>query len=645
VRETAAPPQGRGGSGDELDVPLLRGRGRGGAGVVLRVRVLPAALLLTAVHLLITANRLANSWLWQDDFNLLAGAARRPLTGLLLSDYNGHLVPGSWALAWLFDKIAPLQWWPAALVTMAFVAGLDLAMFAVLRRLFGARPAILLPYAMFCATTLMLTSTLWWAAAMQWLPVTLSLLVALWFHLGYVRSGRWYDAVGVLVAVLFGLTFFEKALTTPLVLALVTVAYLVPGPLWKRPGRAFRRFWRYWLAQAALAGGFVALYLSRVTIERGPASKTADVVEVVRIMIFDTLLPSLIGGPLNWYTTPKSTIAAWPHPPVVLAAAAWILLLAAVAGSLLLVRGAWRAWVLLLVFIAVSVALVVKARLALIGPFIGRDPRYLTDAAAMVPLCLALAWLPLRDGLDAARSTWRPERPRGARRRAAGGAFLSRHRGAVAALATLAVVAMTAGGYFSGQSFMKSWTRNPGEEYFANLTTDLQKYQAAGKGPVYLFDDSVTPDLIMTPTFLGDRRLTRVTAPLRIRPVAANAVPNFSVVDARGHLHDAVVRGTDAVITAAACGTDRRPATVRLAATPGNGTWKLRLGYFTNRQTSATVTNGRPPGTPIRLERGLHQVFLELQGGGSPTIRIGGLDLDSGVCIGSATLGLALPAS
>lgn len=640
----AAAPQ-RAQPSDELGLRLLRGR-RGHGGLILRIRVLPTFVLLTAVHLLITASRLSRSWWWQDDLNILGTAAHRALTpGLLLSDYNGHLIPGTWAIAWVLDRVAPLQWWPAALLTLTIVASTDVMMVALLRRLFGDRPAILLPYAMFCSTSLMLTGTLWWAAALQWLPVTLALVSALWFHIGYLSSHRRADAVGAVAAVLFGLVFFEKALTTPVVLALFTILYAVPGPLWRRPWRAFWRYRGYWLAHAVLAGGFLWTYLSRVTIDTGPTPKTADVVEVARLMIFETLLPSLIGGPLHWITNPASTINAWPGPSSLLIAVAIAVTALAIVGSLIFVRGAWRAWILLSFFLGTSVALVARARLGFIGPFIGRDHRYLTDVAAMAPLGLALAWLPLRGGLDAANATAEPLAvgsrrkrvgERRLRRRAVGRGWLDRHRGSAAGVAALAVIALTTGGIFSGETFMNSWSKNPTEPYFQNLTADLK----AHNGPVYLFSDEVPPDQVMMPNFLDDRRIGHITRPLALRPRVQPVVPYFSVVDTAGHLHDGVIAGYPAVVSkATACASSTQPALAQLPTSPGAGQWKLQFGYLANRQTTVQVSVGSNPPVTMRLERGLHQIYVSLRAGGSDQITVDGVDQGSSVCIGNVILG------
>jgi hypothetical protein len=318
---------------------------------------------------------------------------------------------------------------------------------------------------------------------------------------------------------------------------------------------------------------------------------------------------------------------------IVVAAA---LTVAAIIGSLLLVRGAWRAWLLFGVYLGISVTLVARARLGFIGPFIGRDHRYLTDLAVIAPLCLALAWLPLQGKLDA-QSPPRTS-PRALRRRARIEriqARLTRRRAAITTTAAVAVLAMGVGGVISGETFMSTWSKNPSQDYFENLEADLK----AHKGPVYLFGDEVVPNLIMTPTFLEDRQIGAVTKPLAVRPVVSPAVPYFSIVDPSGHLHDGVVRGVDIALPAPDCGTSTDPAIVQLPSAPGAGRWKVRLGFYTNRQTTARVAIGSNPPVETRLGRGLHEIYVSLLAGGSNQLRMDGIDAGASVCIGSLTIG------
>ncbi len=617
---------------DELRLPILPERAAGG--LVLTVRVLPAAYLILGVNLLLAASRLARSWWWQDDLNLLAGAAGPSLSpGLLFSDYNGHLVPGTWATAWIFDHVAPLQWWPAAVLTIALVAATGLSMLALLRRAFGTRPAILVPFTMLCATSLTLTATLWWAASMQWLPVTLSLSLGLWFHLGFWERGRITDAAGAVACVVAGLVFSEKALTTVLVLALFSVLYGVSGPVWQRPWQAFSAHAGYWLAHAAVAGGFLGLYLARVHVDTGPSPASRDVGRVIRWMLLDTLLPSLIGGPLRWYTTPSTTINAWAHPLPLAAIAAWVLTAGAIIGSLMTRRGAWRAWVLLALFLSVSVALVVRARLGFIGPFIARDHRYLTDAAVLAPFCLALAWLPLRPGVDASLD---PAEDLGAERLAR---RFSQNAQAVSVTGAIAVLLMTVGGAISGERFMTSWSANPGKPYFQNLAAAIRNASSAGQ-TINLMPETLAPDLIMTPAFEDKRRLAHITRPMRDRPAFPAFATSYSVVDARGLVHPAGVTGMSAVgVPGQNCAKAGQNAAVRFALPQQAWRWTVKLDYLAQSNTHARLALGPYPATAISLQQGAHSVYVDLLGGASSQLVLNGIDAGSSACIGRATIG------
>jgi hypothetical protein len=592
-------------------------------GVHLHLPVLPTAWLLVAIGVLLTGARLARGWYWQDDFSLLAQAAGRPLgPDLLLSGYNGHLVPGTWLLAWLIDTVAPMEWWPAATASLALTAGVNVAALAMFRRLFGTRPAILLPLALVCTTTLTVGPALWWAAAMQWLPVTLALAAGVYFHAGFLRTGRTRDAAGAVLSVVFGLLFFEKALTTVLVLALFTVAYGVPGPLLRRPWRALREHPRYWAVHAVVAAGFLALYLGQVTVTTQPARSGGSVLTLIRYQVLETLLPSFLGGPLTWFDTWPTTIAAWPNPPVLLAVLSWLVALLAVAVSVRLRRGAWRAWVLLLVFYGISAGLVAQARLGVIGPMIGRDQRYLTDLAVMLPLCLALAWLPLRAGLDRQEDTADP---------LVGSPGLT-------AVGAVVVVLMVAGSAVSGERFMTTWTRNPSQEWFTNLSTGVQD----AAGPVRMFPHVPVPPGIMAAAFGADRDLENVAPLLPEPPVFTDQAEAFVTPDAEGRLHPGTVRGAAAVVVQpSACGVPGRSATGSFPVPSSGWNYVIKLGYLAQADTAAQVVVG---GTvvPVRLRQGLHDLYVFLPHiGPAGSVELAGLQ--AGVCLGSAVLGQAVP--
>src|SRR6185312_13532527 len=85
-------------------------------------------------------------------------------------------------------------------------------------------------------------------------------------------------------------------------------------------------------------------------------------------------------------------------PPAVLEWLSLVAVVLVVAVSLLRRRGAGRAWVLLALYVVGTCVLLSASRAQLIGPFaLAREYRYFTDVALVGALCLALAFLPVRD--------------------------------------------------------------------------------------------------------------------------------------------------------------------------------------------------------------------------------------------------------
>ncbi|MFI7588255.1 hypothetical protein ACIB24_14395 [Spongisporangium articulatum] len=628
-RRAARTPDGPGpvepAGADVVTVPLTSGP----AGTVLRLRVVPTAWLLIVVHLVLTATRLARGWWWQDDLNLLA-LARRPFgTDLLFADYNGHLVPGTFAIAWLVDRIGPLTWWPAATAIWLLTAATDLALLALLRRMFGNRPGILVPLGMFCATAVTLTSTLWWAAAMQWLPVTFALVASLYGHIGYWATGRLRDLAVAVGAILFGLLFFEKALTVLVVLGLYAVAYQVSGTWLTRPFRALWAHPFYWLLQLGLAVGFLVAYLGRVQIDTGGPQKSGlgDYLTLVRYMVLESFLPSLVGGPLRWLA-PNDTATAWPGPVWPLTVLALLVCLATVVLTARLHPGAWRGWALLGVFVTVSVVLVARTRLGFVGPLIGRDTRYITDTAAMAAVALGLAIMPLRPGLDAglARPNGRP-----------GPSWVFGTGGRVAVGGLVTVLVMSLGGLVSGETYMGHWTKNPTRTYFDNLRSSLDSQSDGGTRPVRMFPDETLPESVMTATFEDSRKLTYISRMLDQQPTFVGSAAELYTVTEDGRVVRAAVDSSP-VSLPTTCSTDGR-LVVRLSSRVIEWRWKLQLSYLTNRAGSATVQLGTT-GSPVRfdLAKGLGSVFVDVPGGPANTLVIDDLGSTT-LCLGAYALG------
>jgi hypothetical protein len=141
------------------------------------------AALLVVVQLLWRTWAGFQGFYWQDDFIYLWQASRQPLTSeYLMQDYHGHLMPAQFLLVWLLTRLAPREHAMSVLIVLLIQAAASVLMWVLARRLFGARWAALVPLAVYLFSPLTLTSFLWWAAALQALPLQLAMIVACWAH-------------------------------------------------------------------------------------------------------------------------------------------------------------------------------------------------------------------------------------------------------------------------------------------------------------------------------------------------------------------------------------------------------------------------------------------------------------------------------
>jgi hypothetical protein len=600
-----------------------------------RVLVLGTAVLVIAGHVLLTAWRLTQVWWWQDDLAILGRAAAAPVSGLVWQNYNGHLVPATWLMARVVDAVSPFGWDWAVVVVTALTAAIDLALLAVLVRLFGVTGVVLVPLVLYTSAASVLAATLWWAAAMQWLPTTLSLLLALWFHLGLTERGWARDAVGALLAVAGGLLCYEKAVLNVGVLALFTLLYGTAGRWWRRPWRALRRRPWYWLSHLLLAGGYAALYLSRAHGVTQPARSVRQAADLTRTVLLDALVPSLLGGPIRWYG-PQSAL---PASPLWFRIGAWSVASLVVGGSVLAWRGAWRAWLLLGSFVAVTIVLLAVTRVGAFGPAIGLDGRYTTDALALAAICATLAWVPLRPGLDpsgGARTGVVPVsiyQPQPADR--SGRRLLPVPSPWLNTLGVVTCLAVFTAGLVSGQRYLDNWKHNPTRPYLEHLQVAL-----AAEPGVVLFDQQL-PNAVMLGIFGDDSRLSTVTRPMPHRPTLRDWQSRLRVVDDGGNLREGRVFGTSIPApTGGHCTGRGRETTVPLGgAASSGGDWTFRIGYVANRASAATVTIGASR-VPLRLEPGLHEVFVRAPGGGD-VLGVSDLVAGAAVCVGEVVAGLA----
>ena len=583
---------------------------RVGSAVAARLRDDPGGTVTAVAALLVVVQLVLRAWIaaqgsfYLDDYVFIARMAHRaPQLTALLTDHAGHVMPGSFLLVWLLTELVPLHWPAAVGVDIALQLGVDIAMLRLLVELFGRRPAVLLPFAVFVTTALTLPATIWWAAAINQLPMQLAVLLACTAHVRYLRSGRVRDVAVATAAVLAGLAFSEKTVLALPLLAALSLLWFVDGRPLARLGRAWWRWQEACVAYGVLGAAYGLYYLLAVPSPFRGGPDVGGLCTLVIGQLVRSVLPGLLGGPWRWQYVPVTLPTT--DVPVPAGIAAGLVCAGVVAASLLAHRGAGRAWLLALGYLVVDAALVAASRARVFDPSVfTREYRYLTDFAIVVVLCGALAFLPVRRA------------PRVLRPRARRWAAVARAAGNRPGWAALAVAGLVAGSVLSGVGYAVGWADNASRDFVATARADL----AARPGTTLLVDAPV-PDRVMW-SLLGP--WTHASVLLAAAPeepaflVDGQTVDELAMLDDEGHVRRAWVQPAVAAPPGPdpGCGwaVANGPRVVALPTATPAGRWLVRLSYLSAQDNAGWVSAGDQLRAPVLLPAGLHDFFVQVQG-------------------------------
>jgi hypothetical protein len=296
-----------------------------------------------------------------------------------------------------------------------------------------------------------------------------------------------------------------------------------------------RRHWIVWAAYGAIIVAEIVAYALSLASSPGqvrvPTASSA--VTFSWHLLVSTFVPAALGGPWHW-APPSGTTGSWTlyavaSPPPELLGVSWILAALVVIISLWYRRRAWPAWTILLGWLlVVDIVPILLGRLAIFGTQLADETIYVADAAPVLAICLAIAFLPLRGEQDAYRTTLPPARPR-----------------TVAVCA--AAVAFAASSVSSAIAYRGALHPQNSRSYLATASAALA---------------SVPPDTVIYPTQVPGQlalplfgRLSQVQialAPLadqvpgqrfRWTTSPTGQVKHFMIFDAQGRLHPATVEG------------------------------------------------------------------------------------------------------
>ncbi len=600
-----------------------------------------AAVILIAGQVAWKASFLSQFYFRQDDLHFTELSMQYGLSWKYLSYVgSGHLHPGVLLITWIMAKIALYDWGAATLLSLAFLVVASFACWRMLRTLMGNRPAILIPLTVYLATPLTFPDDSWWSSAIESLPLQAAIFLAVTAHVHYVRTGNYRHLIAATWWLAVGLFFFEKAMVIPVVLFIITAGFLEQGRFIHAAWQSLKRYWRAWAVYAVLVCGYLALLLLTLrqsTVKPAPASLATSIIFSWGL-ITKTLLPGLLGGPWTWVQETNAAVA-YSHPAVAMIWVAGCLAAAIIAASIALRYRAWRAWTILAAWVLLAdVVPILLGRLAT-GSFrqlLSLDTRYVSDAAPLAVVAIALAFWPVVQSGDRAAAPQHQER------------FTGSAWTRVGILVTSAVVVCS---LLSVHSYEKAThlANLLGRHYLSNAKAALA-HQPAG---TVIFDED-TPQYVMVSIYYQNYALeSTALGPLASRQTAGNVrwarhpsgnIDRLLMFDTFGLLRTAVVRGVGSPPHPQPCLPNRRGKIVVTFGRPSPAySGVLRLGYYAGIASAGhvlSVTYGSDV-RPLTLEYGLHSAYLPVNGSaGDITISV---PAGVGVCVGDAEAGNLQP--
>ena len=147
---------------------------------LLRDRVVLASLLVMVAAVAVKVYVLSRSSFVEDDYLFFGEAyAAQFGTEYLFGLHKGHLMPGALFLVYVQAALWPYNWWISAGTMLVLQVAALVVFLKLLWELFGRRPALLIPFAVYAFAPLTLPVLGWWAAALNAVPFQLAIGLAL----------------------------------------------------------------------------------------------------------------------------------------------------------------------------------------------------------------------------------------------------------------------------------------------------------------------------------------------------------------------------------------------------------------------------------------------------------------------------------
>ncbi|MDD9350094.1 hypothetical protein [Mumia sp.] len=569
-------------------------RGSIPAGVSRAQRVALGALVLIAVSVAFRAWIVSGAWFYADDYQWLADVARGDAgIGWMFSAHDSQFMPLGLALAQLTGSAGVFVWPVAAAEMVILQAMAGIACWRMLSVLFGSRPEILVLLASYLFSVFTLPTVTWWAVSLNQLPLHIALFAGVTTHVLYLRTGKRRYVAWTSLWLTLGFLSYVKTLLIMFILVMIALLYFASGGVWARIGGCLRRYWTAWMAYAALTAAYLYVYVVYVP---NPISGDGDVdyLALTDTLVRTSLGPGLLGGPWRWSDWSPPVLTA--DTPEALVTASWFVVIAA--GLFLLVtrRRAWRVLLVFVPYLAVTIYLVGEGRAWVMGPVVGAEFRYLADVAALLPLVVGLAWLPLRGARETVE-------------RRATVPLVPRRGLLLTASAVLVAISATASSIPYALAWHDNWQTRA---YVGNARQSLDD----APSPPRLADYGVPMDDLGGFLLFPYNQPKYFLAPVSDQFSTTVAGNDLSALDPSGHITDAGVSGGIQVPVEpnSGCGLLISERTrVPLGASTIDYQFWVEVGYITGADSTLRFEAGDNR-VDVGIRRGLHTLLIRTDG-------------------------------
>lgn len=403
-----------------------------------------------------------------DDFRESSRAAVDPWSSETIIGFDRlrHFSPVTRIFFAGLNDLAPLNHTVALVISSVLLAVMTYLFWRLLKATIGANVLALAALVSFLISPLIFSVDEWLSQAIVTFPVMIGGFIAAHGLVRYLKTPSTSCLVEISIGYILALLTWEKALLIPVVLVAFTIVMTPENRrlMWK-PMKATAKIW---IVLFCWTAAYLAIWLVGGFGTDSPAPELAGVANGIVRSISELLVPSLFGGPWDWYAASEKTFYPVAAPATIGAVVSAVLLAIMLT---LAWRRSWKSVVrttlfALLVAIA-SITLPLIGRFGQFGISVAFEPRYILDALPWVLLSFAIL----------ANKVLPP--------------FAQWSRGVRTSFVTLLAVVLL-GAVVSDARLLSRWWSNPTSDYLTTSITNLKALPAGTE----LYDSEVPPQVL-----------------------------------------------------------------------------------------------------------------------------------------------------